>query len=68
MNNDNVPESYKAGYDLEVSGGEYIPQNYKVIITVIRDDETEIERDFIYHKDKDYTKEVENIINHLEEF
>ncbi len=41
--------------------------NYKVIITVIRDDETEIERDFIYHKDKDYTKEVESIINALEE-
>ena len=63
---DNIPESYRAGYELEVGGGEDTPQSYKVIITVIRDDETEIERDFIYHKDKDYNEEVANIINTIE--
>lgn len=38
----------------------------KVIITVIRDDEAEIERDYIYHKDMDYNAEVAKIINTLE--
>lgn len=42
------------------------PIKYKIIITVQRDDETEIERDYIYQKGKDYNKEVESMISSLE--
>lgn len=62
--NDNYPPGITEE-DIDAQFGDE-PSSYKVIITVVRDDEAEIERDYIYQKGKDYNKEVESIITSLE--